>query len=88
VRGTVVALNASLCSGDRTGGPALPHGWMKGRLMRTSEGRLSERLLWATVGALMLGVASFVGPIIVQGVFTQEVVPAESRRVETSPPTR
>jgi len=31
--------------------------------------------LWATVGALMLGVASFVGPIIVQRVFTQEVVP-------------
>jgi S1-C subfamily serine protease len=43
--------------------------------MRTREKRITERLLWAGVGALTVGVASLVGPIIVQRVFTQEIVP-------------
>ena len=42
--------------------------------MRMSEDRLG-RVFWAGVGALILVAASFVAPIIVQSVFTRDVVP-------------
>lgn len=45
--------------------------------MRMSEERLSGRVLWAGVGALTLAVAWFVGPIVVQRVFTREIVPRQ-----------
>jgi S1-C subfamily serine protease len=43
--------------------------------MGMSEERVVGRVLWAGVGALMLAGAWFVGPIIVQRVFTKEIVP-------------
>ena len=43
--------------------------------MNWSEAGLSERLLWAGIGGLMLGGALFVGPIIVERVFTEEIAP-------------
>ena len=43
--------------------------------MRMSEERLWEHVLWAGIGALTLAVALFVGPSIVQRVFSAAIAP-------------
>jgi hypothetical protein len=51
-----------------------------------SEERLSRRVLWAVVALLVLVVAAFVGPTLVQRVFTRDIVPRQvSPRGDLSP---